>query len=68
MTEWLLAVLRKGAESNRTALLGELWATGKCDPEALGRAKAQSELIEDLTETTCEEWNGWASHFEHKRD
>jgi hypothetical protein len=30
----------------------------------LAKAKAQIELIEDLTETTQEEWNDWAAAFE----
>lgn len=68
VTEWLLAILRKGAASNRAALQSRLWADGNCDPEELGRVKAQTELIEDLTEATHDDWNGWASHFEQQRD
>jgi hypothetical protein len=41
-----------------------LWADGKCEPEALGRVKAQEELIEDLTEADANEWNEWAEHFQ----
>lgn len=67
MTEWLLEVLRKGCASNKAMLQGQLWASGKCDPEALGRVKAQEELIEDLMESTCEDWNGWSESFEQQR-
>ena len=68
VTEWLLAVLRKGCASNKAGLQAQLWADGKCDPETLGRVKAQEELIEDLMETGCEDWNGWSDAFEHQRD
>ena len=67
VTQWILAVLRKGYQSNRAMLEGELWASGKCDPETLGRVKAQAELIEDLTETDEDEWNGWQSSLEQQR-
>ena len=67
VTEWLLSVLTKGAAMNRAALQAQLWDEGRCDPGALGRAKAQQELIDDLKEGTCDDWNSWASHFEQQR-
>jgi hypothetical protein len=68
-TEFILSVLSKGAAVNRAALERTLWSDGKCDPEAMGRVKAQIELLEDLTDATVEEWNDWFRHFEeHKRD
>ena len=68
-TEWVIAVLRKGAAANRKALERSLWDSGSCDEAALARVKCQIELIEDLTEATPEDFNDWASHFEeHKRD
>lgn len=66
-TEWLLSVLRKGYEANRRALEANLWAEGQCDREAMGRCKAQEELIDDLMNATDEDFNGWAEHFEQKR-
>jgi len=67
VTQWLLEVLRKGCASNRAMLEAELWAAGKCNPEALGRVKAQAELIEDLMESSEADWNGWADSFERQR-
>ena len=64
VTEWLLAVLRKGYQANKASLQAQLWSEGQCDPGALGRTKAQAELIEDMTEATCEDWNEWAKAFE----
>lgn len=63
VTERLLEVLRKGTAANKAALQASLWAKGSCDPEALGRVKAAEELIEDLTEATCEDWNSWMASF-----
>jgi len=68
VTERVLAILRLGAEVERKGLQSQLWAKGECDREMLGRVKAAEDLIEDLTETTCEEWNEWAEAFEQKRD
>lgn len=67
VTEWILAVLRKGYASNKAGLQAALWENGTCRPEDLARVKAQEQLIEDLTETSEEEWNGWADAFEHQR-
>lgn len=63
VTEWLLEVLRKGCQSNKAGLQAALWANGTCDPGDLGRVKAQEELIEDLMETGCEDWNQWMEAF-----
>ncbi len=67
VTEWLLSVLRKGSDLNRASLQARLWANGSCEPADLAKVKAQIELIEDLTETTEEEWNGWFDALEHER-
>jgi hypothetical protein len=67
VTEKLLAILRMGAAANRKDLMARLWADGKCEPEALGKVKAQEELIEDLMESTADDWNEWAGHFEQLR-
>lgn len=64
VTQRLLAILRKGAAHNRKSLEAQLWQEGQCNPEHLGRCKAQAELIEDLTEGTPDEWNQWADEFE----
>lgn len=68
VTEKLLAILRKGTAANRRGLEAQLWASGSCSPEALGRVKASEELIEDLTDATNDEWEQWNEHFEHQRD
>lgn len=68
VTEWLLAVMRQGAATNKAGLQASLWASGECDQQALGRVKAQEELIEDLTDGTSDDWNSWAEHFKHQRD
>lgn len=68
VTEWLLAVLRKGAAENKASLQSSLWETGSCNPETMGRVKAQGELIEDLEEATEDDWNEWADHYKQKRD
>lgn len=52
---------------NRAALEVQLWDDGNCDPGALGRVKAQQELIDDLKEGKADEWNDWAEHFERQR-
>ncbi len=67
VTEWLLSVLRRGAELNRASLQARLWADGSCNPADLAKTKAQIELIEDLTETNEDEWNDWATALEHER-
>jgi hypothetical protein len=64
VTERLLEILRKGYASNKASLQAQLWAQGECDPATLGRVKAQEELLEDLMESTHEEWNDWAKAFE----
>jgi len=63
VTQFLLAVLSKGAAANSEALKDSLWRTGECDDEHRGRVKAQVELVEDLTEAEAEDWNDWAKHF-----
>lgn len=65
VTQAVLEVLRKGAEWNKQRLQAVQWAQGTCDPEALGRCKAQIELVEDLEEATADEWNDWVEHFRH---
>jgi len=64
VTERLLAILSKGYASNKASLQAQLWSDGRCDPETMGRVKASEQLIEDLTEATHEDWNGWAKAFE----
>lgn len=67
MTEYLLSVLRRGEAYNRQALMSAAWDTGTIPPEAMGRCKAAADLIEDLTETTADEWNQWSEAFDQKR-
>ena len=67
-TEFILGVLKKGSAVNRAALERTLWSDGKCDPELMGRVKAQIELLEDLTDATPEEWNDWNEHFQQQRN
>lgn len=68
VTQWLLAVLRKGASQNRKALEAQLWQDGQCNPEHLGRCKAQEELIDDIADGDVDDWNEWSRHFEQQRD
>jgi len=68
VTQKLLGILRKGAASNRKNLQDQLWASGTCDPETMGRVKASEELVEDLIEAEAKEWEEWNEHFEQKRD
>lgn len=65
-TQWLLAVLRKVAAHNRKSLEAQLWQEGQCNPEHLGRCKAQAELIDDLIEGTADEFNEWNAHFDQQ--
>ncbi len=63
VTQKLLGILRKGAAANRNALQAQLWASGSCSPETMGRVKAAEELIEDLIEASAKEWEEWNEHF-----
>lgn len=63
VTRRLLETLKAGSQANSEGLRMQLWAEGQCNPEALGRVKAQAELIEDLIEASADDWNEWSEHF-----
>ena len=64
VTAVVLAILARGAASNKALLLDAMWESSVVDLERLGRAKAQAELIEDMMAATAEDWNEWSEHFE----
>lgn len=59
VTEFVLGVLRKGAEANEQSLRATLWSDGECNPEDLGRVKALLGLVEDIEQASSDDWNQW---------
>lgn len=65
VTEWVFGLQRRMAQTHEEAVRQTLWNEGKCEPADLAKVKAEFELIEDLTESTHEDFNGWADAFEY---
>lgn len=63
VTQAVLSLIEIGHEANANALKDQLWKDGSADPQMIGRAKAQGELLEDLREATAEDFHGWIKLF-----
>lgn len=68
VTEAILQVLSMAAEANREAAFQSYWEGKPWKDKDVGQAHAQDELINDLKNTTAEEWNQWYEHFKGQRD